>query len=54
MRKTWLLLALFPFLIVAAEYEARSQDSSGPISRPAPQNEVRLEKSRMVPMRDGV
>ena len=63
MRKTWLLLALVPFLIVAGENPARSsgspespesQESSGSISRPAPQNEVRLEKSRMVPMRDGV
>jgi putative CocE/NonD family hydrolase len=30
------------------------QDSSGPISVPEPENEVRLEESRMVPMRDGV
>ncbi len=54
MTKKWLLLALVSFLLVAAEYEARSQDSSGAIARPAPQNEVRLEKSRMVAMRDGV
>ena len=54
MSKKWLLLALVPFLLVAEEHEARAQDSSGAISRPAPQNEVRLEKSRMVPMRDGV
>ena len=31
-----------------------AQDSSGAISMPEPENEVRLEESRMVPMRDGV
>ena len=54
MNKKWLLLALVSSLLVAAAHEARAQDSSGAISRPAPQNKVRLEKSRMVPMRDGV
>ena len=29
-------------------------DAEGPIARPAPRNGFRLEKSRMVPMRDGV
>ena len=54
MGRMWILLALFPLLIAVTAYEALSQDSSGAISRPAPQNEVRLEKSHMVPMRDGV
>ena len=49
-----IFLVLGALITVAEAYEAMLQDSSDPISRPAPENEVRLEKSRMVPMRDGV
>ena len=49
-----IFLVLGALFTVAEAYEAMLQDSSDPISRPAPENEVRLEKSRMVPMRDGV
>ncbi len=54
MRREKLLLTCLAELAFLAENDAFPQDSSGAIPRPDPQNEVRLEKSRMVPMRDGV
>ena len=41
-------------LVVLACGGGTAQESSGRISVPEPENEVRLEKSIMVPMRDGV
>ena len=46
MRKIWLLLALLPCIVLASEDTVRAQRVDGPY-------DVRLEKSVMVPMRDG-
>ncbi len=51
MRGKRLLLVFVAVLVFVAEYEALPEESSGVIARPGPQNEVRLEKSRMIPMR---
>ena len=54
MRKRWWLLTVVPLLVLLPRQQAAPQDSSGPIQRPGSMNDVRLEKSHMVPMRDGV
>ena len=54
MRGKRLFLGFAVLLAFLAKSEAFPQESSGVIPRPDPQNEVRLEKSCMVPMRDGV
>ena len=55
MHVTVYFLLLLTFLVGAPVARAQSQERPpGPIPRPAPENELRLEKSRMVPMRDGV
>ena len=46
MRKLWLLLAILPCIVFASENTVRAQQVDGPY-------EVRLEKSVMVPIRDG-